>query len=139
MVSVTFPFIGNRHALFDTGSPVSFIRISYVPAEMLNGAFVYLKCRELGDSKIYTYGIVKLKLFFNCKKTILPIFVFLDQMLPTALLLGRDFLSLYLKWTCDNELLPSPLMRRKHININELLSIRKRSIGMKITCFQREC
>lgn len=80
-------------SLFDTGSPVNFVQKSVLPIGMPYDNLNYSHFKGLGGTKIITYGTVNLKIEFGQVSKLINLFVVPDSILPTNLLLGRDFLK----------------------------------------------
>lgn len=99
MVSVTFldnltggTKLTNIVSLFDTGSPISFVRRSLVPhkvTESLRSTGLI----GLGGTKIQTHGEVNCQIEFKQKKENLKLTVLPTESMTMSLVLGRDFLS----------------------------------------------
>lgn len=80
-------------ALFDTGSPVSFIRKSMAPMRL---QVLPLNCTQysgLGNTRIYSYGQHICFIRFQSNTHSCNVFVIPDEVLPTPILLCRDFLK----------------------------------------------
>lgn len=85
----------NHVALFDTGSPISFAKKSMVPSDVQCGQLAYSNYRGLGQTKLFTYGKIQLTITFRKQSHLLTVLILPDNVLPTSLLLGRDFLQLF--------------------------------------------
>lgn len=103
LVSVAFLLGANKHtrflnltAIFDTGSPTSFVRRSSLPDSVRCSDELYdSHLRGLGSLKLYTYG--KLQCVLNIRNRVRNICLLIlpDEVLPTPLLLGRDCLNYF--------------------------------------------
>lgn len=81
------------NALFDTGSPVNFIGRSMMPENIPVRAPALTKYTGLGSKPLYSFGIVNFIIKYKTKMHIQKIFIVDDSLLPTALLLGRNFMK----------------------------------------------
>lgn len=93
------PNVGNSFidvvCLLDTGSPVSFVRQSVVPGQhMLSRRLHASKYRGLGNSKIFSFGTILCKLTLRSQTHMITCFILPDHILPSDLLLGRDYLQM---------------------------------------------
>lgn len=79
-------------SLFDTGSPINFVRRSALPTKLPSDVLKPSVFKGLGNGRVLTYGKVKLKIGFESVNKIIDFLVVPDEILPTPLLLGRDFL-----------------------------------------------
>lgn len=80
-------------SLFDTGSPVSFIRKSAVPPEHQSSQLTYTKYQGLGNAKLFSYGNPVCHIKFQSQICSNNILVVPDHVLPIPILIGRDFLK----------------------------------------------
>lgn len=101
-VSVSFLFgvreselINNVCALFDTGSPASFVRRSCLPDGVQCGELYLSRYRGLGSMKLSTYGKIKCNVKIHERKETIDVLILPDDVLPTTLLLGRDCLEIF--------------------------------------------
>lgn len=77
-----------RIALFDSGSPASFVRKSWVP--FMKGEVSLTSYRGLGNKKLSTYGTVKCKFAYKGKKLIHDFIVLSDEEAVVPLIVGRE-------------------------------------------------
>lgn len=82
-------------SLFDTGSPANFIRKAHVPSKLCSNILIFSGCKGIGDARIYTYGKVQMLIEFQKQSHVITAFIVPDNILPTSLLLGRDFLKTF--------------------------------------------
>lgn len=80
-------------SLLDTGSPVSFIQRSKLPAFIRTDKLINTHFRGLGGTKLLTYGKMDCLVNFRGHVELMPIFVIADGVLPNHMLLGRDFMK----------------------------------------------
>lgn len=81
------------NSLFDTGSPISMIERSKLPAFLQTNEMTYSNFRGLGGTKLFTYGKLECSITFRQQSELLSLFVIADGILPASVLLGRDFLA----------------------------------------------
>lgn len=100
LVSVAFSFGISKciqfteiTAIFDTGSPTSFIRRSSLPDSVQCADLYYSNLRGLGSLKLYIHGIVQCVLKIHNRLRKISLMILPDNVLPTPLLLGRDCLK----------------------------------------------
>lgn len=86
----------SANALFDTGSPVNFIRLSKVPSGLVSRLTLskspYI---ALGNEPLFTYGVVRCKLTIRNETKYVNCSVLPDCILPTDILIGRDGLKAF--------------------------------------------
>lgn len=81
-------------SLFDTGSPVSFAKKSVIP-------FLELAVQEetkyvgVGGRRINSFGKYSVEISFRNLSRRLTVIIVSDDIIPTPLILGRDFLKLF--------------------------------------------
>lgn len=102
--------------LFDTGSPVSFVRRSMVPFEV-NRVSTVSTYRSVGGKRLCTYGTVKCKFVYARHRLIHYFIILPDEQMLLPMLVGRDLLRKMRIHLCQ-------LMERKY-NKTELLSLNK--------------
>lgn len=100
MVSVTFLFgdiiyatANDLFSLFDTGSPISLIKRSSVPQNLITKAIQYSGFRGVGNFKLRSYGKIPVKISFREISHQIDLHVVPDTVMSHSLLLGRDFLK----------------------------------------------
>lgn len=81
------------YALFDTGSPVSFIHKSVVPEELCNGSLKNSQYRGLGNLQLPTYGNVHCCIKFGTYSSFHEFIVVPDCVLPVPVLIGRNLMG----------------------------------------------
>lgn len=113
-------------SLLDTGSPVSFIRCSLVPSELCAKELTYSGCRGLGNARIYTFGIVNCFITFKNVHKHIHVQIVPDNVLPTPLLLGRDFLKLFdisLRFSVTRQRLNALNLQPEYCHTGDLLNV----------------
>ncbi|XP_065076560.1 uncharacterized protein LOC135700098 [Ochlerotatus camptorhynchus] len=99
IVSIAFSIDSNTHlcstvlSMFDTGSPISFVRRSVVPQSMGPREKVESGYKSIGNYPLCTYGIIRASISFRDRKICLKVHVVPDNYLCVPLLLGRNFLK----------------------------------------------
>lgn len=97
IVSIAFSIDCNTHScitvlsMFDTGSPISFVRRSVVPQSMGPSEKMNSGYKSIGNYPLCTYGIIAAIVCFRDRKTCLKVHVVPDNYLCVPLLLGRNF------------------------------------------------
>lgn len=82
------------NCILDTGSPASFVRRSCVPAHLLtNKRLQPSEFSGIGNNKLFGFGYVSAVLSLRHTKTNVRFFILPDEVLPTDVLLGREFLQ----------------------------------------------
>lgn len=87
--------VSNILALFDTGSPVSFVCKSNVPMFIEATPLKRSKYSGVGGAHLYTQGELRCRIRFRGIEHELTVFVLPDDSIPTPMLLGRDFLDIF--------------------------------------------
>lgn len=102
----------NCLSLFDTGSPVSFVKKSIVPLSTYITTF-YSKYRGLGNTKLYTYGKIQCQIKFRNRCHDLALFILPDETMAMPMILGRDFLSIFKIQLCQIDDIPKKIISNK--------------------------
>lgn len=110
-------------SLLDTGSPVSFIRRSKLPAKFQTDEQICSNFRGLGGTKLFTSGKLNCLVNFRGHTDKLNLFVLSDDILPNSMLLGRDFLAKFRVKLIHQ--------RIKSIELNKLVEHTKRQLVNK--------
>lgn len=96
-LSNTGNFVSNRvrmNCLLDTGSPINLIRISKVPASVVNDQSLQpSRYSGIGKTPLSIYGTTIATVFFNHQAHEVEFLILPDSLLPTNLLVGRVFLK----------------------------------------------
>lgn len=85
----------NTNALFDTGSPVNFVGKSLIPKDFPLLQPQQTKYTGLGKTPLFSYGILNFIIKYKGKMHCQKIYVVSDSLLPTNLLLGRNFMKMF--------------------------------------------
>lgn len=94
--------VKNIFCLLDTGSPVSFVKMSVVPNNLFVGSLKLSSYRGLGGVNIPCYGTVDCLIKFRVETRVIKFFIIPDSLMPTPMLLGRDALRLlHIKLICS--------------------------------------
>lgn len=88
-----------RIALFDSGSPASFVRKSWVP--FMQNKTSLTSYRGLGNKKLSTYGTVKCKFEYRKRKLTHDFIVLSDEEAVVPLIVGRDLMTRLNVHLCD--------------------------------------
>lgn len=110
-------------ALFDTGSPVSFIRRSLVPVEV-NGAKRVTSFKGMGNKRISTYGNVTCAIGFREHALRHEFIILPDEESPVPMLVGRDLLRKMRIHLCQ--------LANYQYSKNSLIEINKSNKGQKL-------
>lgn len=81
-------------SLFDTGSPISFVRRAAIPFSITEDKTA-TGLRGLGGPALKTHGAVICRVKFNQRVRLLKLLILPDEATTMPLILGRDFLKLF--------------------------------------------
>lgn len=118
VVSVTFLTKGCVHvnedflSLFDSGSPISLMKYSAVPKQLIpNKDVKYSGYDGLGRFKLCTYGVISIQIQFRNIVKIIAIYVIPDNFISYPILLGRNFMRAFGIKLSIAELIPNTISK----------------------------
>lgn len=99
IVSVAFflkhetTFCNMYDSLFDTGSPISLMKQSIIPNDLIGSSTRESGYSGLGQFKLCTYGEIYVQITFRNIVKKIKIYVIPDNFIPYPIILGRDWLK----------------------------------------------